>query len=186
MSLRGCFRLWGGICLGSRGEREQRDRGEKPSCPSAPPLFDLSYNKLMTLDKNLAGLPIDHLGIAVTNLDEASAPYTLIGLPQLGDDEMIASQLVRVRALQAGDSLIELLEPTNPESPIAKFIEKRGVGLHHVALRVTDLEAEVARLKAKDALFINEEPRPGRAGTRVVFLHPKWAKGVLVELVEHA
>lgn len=133
----------------------------------------------------LQGLPIDHLGIAVRSLEEASHPYKLMGLPQMGEDEHIASQHVKVRALQAGESLLELLEPTSPESPIARFLDKRGPGLHHVALRVGAVEAEVLRLKDLGAQFIDETPRPGRAGTKVVFLHPKWTKGVLVELVEH-
>jgi methylmalonyl-CoA/ethylmalonyl-CoA epimerase len=129
--------------------------------------------------------PIDHIGIAVENLEEASQPYTLIGLGLVGDDEIIVSQQVKVRVLQAGESLLELLEPTSPESPISVFLEKRGPGLHHVALRVENLEQEIERLNHEGAVFINAEPRPGRAGTRVVFLHPKWAKGVLIELVEH-
>ena len=138
------------------------------------------------LPNTLAAMAIDHLGIAVRNLDEAAEPYTLLGLPQVGADELIESQHVKVRALQAGESLLELLEPTSLESPIATFLEKRGPGLHHVALRVAHLEEEVARLKKAGARFISDEPRVGRAGTRVVFLHPKWAGGVLVELVEHA
>lgn len=129
--------------------------------------------------------PIDHIGVAVENLEEASEPYTLIGLPIIGNDEFIASQQVKVRALQVGESLLELLEPTSPESPIAVFMAKRGPGLHHIALRVENLEQEVERLQKEGAVFINFEPRPGRAGTRVVFLHPKWAKGVLIELVVH-
>lgn len=134
--------------------------------------------------KPFEGLAIDHLGIAVKNLELASAPYALLGLPQLGQDEFIASQQVKVRALQAKDSLIELLEPTHTESPIAKFLEKRGEGLHHVAFRVVNLEAEIERLK-DDLRFISTDIRAGRAGTRVVFLHPKTMNAVLVELVEH-
>ena len=140
----------------------------------------------MSLDKTLKAFPVDHIGIAVTSLAEASLAYTTIGLKQLGEDELVKSQHVNVRAFQAGDSLIELLEPTSPESPIAKFIEKRGAGLHHIALRVSNIESEVEHLEAKGAEFISTEPRAGRAGTRVVFLHPRWAKGVLIELVEHA
>lgn len=128
---------------------------------------------------------IDHLGIAVRNLDEATAPYGLLGLEPIGDDELIASQHVKVRALRVGESLLELLEPTSPESPLASFLEKRGPGLHHVALRVQNLEAEIQRLLKQDARFISTEPRAGRAGTKVVFLHPKWGQGVLIELVEH-
>jgi methylmalonyl-CoA/ethylmalonyl-CoA epimerase len=129
--------------------------------------------------------PIDHLGIAVENLEEASKPYTLIGLSILGEDEVIELQHVRVRAIQTGESLLELLEPTSAESPIAGFLQKRGPGLHHVALRVEHLEAEIIRLKQEGAVFISDIPRAGRAGTKVVFLHPKWSKGVLIELVEH-
>ena len=140
----------------------------------------------MSLDKTLKAFPVDHIGIAVTNLEEASIPYTTIGLKQLGEDELVKPQHVNIRAFQAGDSLIELLEPTSPESPIAKFIEKRGAGLHHIALRVSNIEGEVQRLESKGAEFISPEPGAGRAGTRVVFLHPKWARGVLIELVEHA
>ena len=135
--------------------------------------------------ETLQGLPIDHLGVAVTDLEEASRPYRLLGLPIEGEDEVIGAQGVKVRAFRAQGSLLELLEPTSPDSPIAKFITKRGPGLHHVALRVENLDVEIARLITEGAPFINEEPRVGRAHTRVVFLHPKWANGVLVELVEH-
>jgi methylmalonyl-CoA/ethylmalonyl-CoA epimerase len=140
---------------------------------------------LRIMQENFNGLKIDHLGIAVRNLDEATVPYQLLGIKQVGEDEVIASQHVKVRALQVGESLLELLEPTSPESPVASFIEKRGEGFHHVAFRVENLEAEIERLLKENAQFISTEPRAGRAGTRVVFLHPKWAKGVLVELVEH-
>jgi methylmalonyl-CoA/ethylmalonyl-CoA epimerase len=129
--------------------------------------------------------PVDHIGIATPDLDTASLPYTAIGLEALMPDEDVPGQGVRVRALRAGDSLIELLMPTRADSPIQTFLEKRGAGLHHVALRVDGLEAEIARLQSLGAVFINAEPRPGRAGSRVVFLHPKWCGGVLVELVEH-
>jgi methylmalonyl-CoA/ethylmalonyl-CoA epimerase len=129
--------------------------------------------------------PIDHLGIAVENLELASRAYTLIGLPIVGEDEIIESQHVKVRAIQTGQSLLELLEPTSSESPIAGFLQKRGPGLHHVAFGVENLEAEIARLKQEGAVFVSDVPRAGRTGTKVVFLHPKWAKGVLIELVEH-
>ena len=131
------------------------------------------------------GLPIDHLGIAVKNLDEASLPYQLLGLPAEGADEWVEPQGVKVRSFRVQGSVLELLEPTSPSSPIAQFIEKRGAGLHHVAFRVDDLNREVARLSEEGAHFIDPEPRPGRSNTRVVFLHPKWANGVLIELVEH-
>jgi methylmalonyl-CoA/ethylmalonyl-CoA epimerase len=129
--------------------------------------------------------PIDHIGIAVPDLESGSAPYRAIGLAPITPDEEVASQRVMVRAFQAGSSLIELLAPTSHDSPIATFLEKRGAGMHHVALRVDSLEPEIARLESSGAVFIDREPRPGRAGTRVVFLHPKWSGGVLIELVEH-
>jgi methylmalonyl-CoA/ethylmalonyl-CoA epimerase len=135
---------------------------------------------------NLEHLSIDHLGIATADLETGSAPYLALGLEQVGPDEEIASQKVVVRAFQTGSSLIELLAPTASESAIAVFLEKRGPGLHHVALRVQNLESEIARLQSAGANFLNPEPRAGRAGTRVVFLHPKWGAGTLIELVEHS
>jgi methylmalonyl-CoA/ethylmalonyl-CoA epimerase len=130
-------------------------------------------------------LGIDHLGIATSSLESGSAPYIALGLPQVGLDEEISSQNVIVRAFQSGPSLIELLAPTASDSPIASFLEKRGSGLHHVAFRVANLESEIARLQKLNAIFLNPEPRVGRAGSRVVFLHPKWGAGTLIELVEH-
>ena len=130
--------------------------------------------------------PIDHIGIATTDLEAASIPYRAIGLEPLLPDEEVTSQAVRVRVFKAGDSLIELLMPTDASSPIQGFLEKRGAGLHHLALRVAHLETEIARLQTLGAGFISPVPRAGRAGTRVVFLHPKWCGGVLIELVEHA
>jgi len=135
--------------------------------------------------EHLFGYAVDHLGIAVTDLEVASEPYRLLGLQPEGTDEVIASQHVKVRAFRVGESLLELLLPTHPDSPIATFLDRRGPGLHHLALRVARLEPEIARLQGLGARFIDTEPRAGRAGTRVVFLHPKWAGGVLLELVEH-
>ncbi len=131
------------------------------------------------------GLPLDHVGVAVHNLDEAAAPYCLLGLTPEGDDEEIASQGVRVRVLRCGESLLELLEPTTPESPIRTFLDKRGPGMHHLALRVNDLAHEIARLSAQGTRFVSATPCPGRHGTRVAFLHTSWTGGVLVELVEY-
>jgi methylmalonyl-CoA/ethylmalonyl-CoA epimerase len=135
---------------------------------------------------NLEHLSIDHLGIATAELEVGSAPYRALGLEQLGPDEEIASQKVVVRAFQTGSSLIELLAPTSPDSPIAVFLKKRGPGLHHVAFHVENLDAEISRLQATGANFLNPEPRAGRAGSRVVFLHPQWGAGTLIELVEHS
>lgn len=129
--------------------------------------------------------PLDHLGIAVADLDAGSVPYRILGLPQPHPDEEIPGQRVRVRTFRSGDTLLELLAPTAADGPIARFLERRGPGLHHMALRVDDLESEIERLRAAGADFIDPTPRPGRAGTRVVFLQPRWGGGVLIELVEH-
>jgi methylmalonyl-CoA/ethylmalonyl-CoA epimerase len=136
-------------------------------------------------DLSLKNLRIDHLGIATADLETGSAPYRALGLEQVGTDEEIASQKVVVRAFQTGSSLIELLAPTAPDSPISVFLERRGPGLHHLALRVENLAAEISRLQETGANFLNPEPRAGRAGSQVVFLHPKWGAGTLIELVEH-
>lgn len=128
---------------------------------------------------------LDHVAIATPDLDAGSAPYLALGLPPEGPDEEVDGQGVRVRAFVVGDTLIELLAPTRPDSPVATFLERRGPGLHHTAYRVADLEAEMARLRTLGARFLSETPAPGRAGTRVAFLHPKWGGGTLIELVEH-
>lgn len=90
-----------------------------------------------------------------------------------------------MRTFRSGDSLLELLAPTTAESPVARFLQRRGPGLHHLALRVERLDSEIERLRDLGARFIDPVPRPGRAGTRVVFLHPRWGGGVLIELIEH-
>lgn len=137
------------------------------------------------LPEPLAGHPLDHLGVAVGDIEAASRPYEQLGLTPTGPDEEVGSQGVRVRAFRAGPSLIELLAPTRNDSPIRTFLDKRGPGLHHVALRVEELESEIRRLRALEVPFLTPEPGPGRAGTRVIFIHPKWSGGVLIELVEH-
>lgn len=128
--------------------------------------------------------PVDHVGIAVADLDLASEPYLALGLTPLADEE-VAGQGVKVRAFRAGPSLVELLAATRSDSPIARFLARRGPGLHHVAFRSDDLDAEIEALLAHGATFVDPTPRPGRAGTRAVFLHPSWGEGVLIELVEH-
>ena len=126
---------------------------------------------------------IDHLGIAVRSLDTALAFYE----KQLGFTvelrETVPQEKVNVAMLPAGESRIELLEATEPDSVIAKFIEKRGEGLHHVAIRVPDLAATVARLKANGARLLNE-PRPGAGGHLYVFVHPSSTGSVLLELIQ--
>ncbi len=125
---------------------------------------------------------INHIGIAVQSLDVALPFYRdSLGMPFHGIEE-VAEQKVRVAMLGIGESKIELLEPTNPESPIAKFLEKNGSGIHHIAYEVDDIEAAIARMKAQGARMIDEQPRSGAHGTRIAFVHPKSSNGVLTEL----
>lgn len=135
------------------------------------------------LPSELRGLPLDHVAIAVTDLASAAQPYLLLGL-EADADEHLPEQGVRVRMLQAGSGKVELIAPTNQDSAVARFLEKRGPGLHHLALRVEDIEFQVERLKAAGARFTSEEPKGGHGGSRVIFLHPAWTGGVLLELVE--
>lgn len=130
-------------------------------------------------------LTLDHIAVATPDLDRASAPYLALGLLPDGPDEEVAGQGVRVRAFEVGGSLIELLSPTRPGSPLSTFLDRRGAGLHHLALRVAELGAEMTRLRALGAQFLSDEPQAGRQGTRVAFLHPRWGQGTLIELVEH-
>ena len=127
---------------------------------------------------------IDHIGIAVGDLAGALAFFRdALGL-DVEAPEDVASQRVRAHFLPLGDSSIELLEGTAPDSPISKFVAKRGPGMHHVALRVDDIAAALAELKARGVRLIDEAPRPGAHGSRVAFIHPASTQGVLVELVE--
>jgi methylmalonyl-CoA/ethylmalonyl-CoA epimerase len=137
------------------------------------------------LPSGLAGLPLDHVAIAVEDLDAASRSWTLLGAVPAGEDERVDAQGVLVRTLRLGATLLELLEPIDQASPVGRFLARRGAGLHHLALRVHDVEATLRGLLDEGAVAIDAAPRPGRAGTRVAFLHPRWTGGVLVELVEH-
>ena len=127
-------------------------------------------------------LRVDHIGIAVPDLDEALKFYSdLLGLKAEGT-EVVEAQKVKVAFLPTGDSEIELLESTDPEGPIAKFIEKKGAGIQHIALRVDDIEAALAELKEAGVKLIDQEPRYGAGGAKIAFLHPKATGGVLLEL----
>lgn len=127
---------------------------------------------------------IDHLGIAVDSIDEALAFYEgALGL-QLAGREKVLHERVHVAMLLAGESRIELLEATDPKSTIAKFLSKRGPGLHHIALRVDDLAASIEKLKASGAKLLNE-PRQGAGGHAYVFVHPESTGGILLELVQN-
>lgn len=131
-------------------------------------------------------MTIDHVGIAVGELTQALAFFRdVLGLPVASVEE-VGSQKVRAHFLPAGPTTLELLEATAPDSPIARFVEKRGPGLHHVALRVDDIDAALATLKARGVRLIDEVARPGAEGARVAFIHPSSAHGVLVEIKQPA
>ena len=130
-------------------------------------------------------MKIDHIGIATERLEEASALWKdALGL-ELDSTEEIASQGVRVAMLALGESHIELLEPLSDDSPVGKFLGKRGPGIHHIAVRVDDIRASLADLKARGLRLIDEAPRLGAGGCLVAFVHPSSANGVLLELVQH-
>src|SRR5579884_4229402 len=126
---------------------------------------------------------LDHLGIAVKSLAAAKNIYEKIGLA-LSPEEVIAGEKVRVVMVPVGDTHLELLEPTSDDSVIAKFIAKRGEGLHHVTIRVPDLVAAVQSLKRSGIRLVTDEIKTGAGGHRYVFVHPSSASGVLIELVE--
>jgi methylmalonyl-CoA/ethylmalonyl-CoA epimerase len=127
---------------------------------------------------------VDHIGIAVQSLEKTLPFYTdVLNLPLLGVEE-VDTQKVRVAFLQAGSTKLELLEPTSEDSPIAKFIEKRGEGIHHVALGVESIEGRIIEIKEKGIRMIDDQPRLGAGGASIAFMHPKSASGVLFELCE--
>src|SRR5918911_5223444 len=130
-------------------------------------------------------MKIEHIGIATPQLDEALAFWRdALGL-EVRHTETVEEQGVRVAMLPAGEPRVELLEPTHAGSPVAKFLEKRGAGVHHVAVRVADIRAALARLREKGARLVDEEPRAGAGGCLVAFVYPSSSGGVLLELVEH-
>ncbi len=129
-------------------------------------------------------MKIDHIGIAVTNLDRAAALYTMgLGL-EMVKTETVSSQGVRVGFIPLDESAIELLEPLKADSPVGRFLEKHGEGMHHLCIEVEDIVAELARLKQQGVRLINEEPAQGAGGKLVAFVHPKSANGVLLELTQ--
>ncbi|WML45214.1 methylmalonyl-CoA epimerase [Neobacillus sp. PS3-40] len=127
---------------------------------------------------------VDHIGVAVQSLEKALPFYTeVLKLPLLAIEE-VESEKVKVAFLQVGDTKIELLEPTSNESPIAKFIEKRGEGIHHIALGVESIQERMNEIKSKGLRMIQDEPKIGAGGSKVAFVHPKSTFGVLFELCE--
>ena len=129
-------------------------------------------------------LKIDHLGIAVNSIDEGKNFWSeVLGLAFEGT-ETVAEQKVTTAFFPVGESEVELLESTAPDGPIAKYMEKKGAGIQHIAFRVSDIESALAELKEKGIRLIDEKPRQGAGGAKIAFLHPKATGGVLVELCE--
>jgi methylmalonyl-CoA/ethylmalonyl-CoA epimerase len=127
---------------------------------------------------------IEHIGIAVKDLDASNKLFAkLFGVPHYKIEE-VASEGVNTSFFQSGPNKIELLEATKPESPIAKFIDKKGEGIHHIAFAVTDIVGEIARLKEEGFVVLNETPKKGADNKLVAFLHPKTTNGVLIELCQ--
>ena len=127
---------------------------------------------------------IEHIGIAVSNLQTAGDIYQKLLNTSVYKTEEVLSEGVKTAFLLNGPNKIELLEATNPDSPIAKFIAKKGEGIHHIAFDVSDIRAEMARLKSEGFVLLNDEPKPGADNKLVCFVHPKSANGVLIELCE--
>ncbi|MGD2096358.1 MAG: methylmalonyl-CoA epimerase [Desulfobacterales bacterium] len=129
-------------------------------------------------------LKIDHLGIAVNSIDAGKNFWTdVLGLPHEGS-ETVTEQKVTTAFFPVGESEVELLESTAPDGPIARYLEKKGEGIQHVAFRVENIEAALSELKEKGIRLIDEQPRTGAGGAKIAFLHPKSTNGVLVELCE--
>jgi len=128
---------------------------------------------------------IDHIGVAVASIDDALAIYRALGLEEKHREE-VPSQKVLTAFLPAGESRIELLQPTAEDSPVAKFLAKRGQGIHHICFGVRDIEASVAELQRRGFRLINSRPAPGADGRKIVFLHPDSGNGVLIELSQEA
>ncbi len=127
---------------------------------------------------------IDHIGIAVRSIEKTSELLSnILGL-KVADEEIIEEQKVKVAFLPLGDSELELLESTSPEGPIARFIEKKGEGVQHIAFRVDNIEKVLEKLKKEGVRLIDEKPRYGAGGAKIAFLHPKGTNGILVELCE--
>ncbi len=129
-------------------------------------------------------MKFDHVGIAVRSIDEKLAVYSKLGDFDIRRTE-VPGQRVKIALLHAGETSVELLEPSSAESSLAKFIQERGEGLHHIAFAVDDIEATMNQLKAKGFRFIYEKPADGKFGSKVNFIHPKSAGGVLVELTQN-
>lgn len=125
---------------------------------------------------------INHIGVAVANLDEVKSLYTeMIGLP-LAHEELLGE--LKIAFVPIGETNIELVQSTDPDGVMAKYVEKKGEGIHHIALEVEDIDAAVEELLAKGMKMIDQKPRPGAHGATIAFLHPKATHGVMIELVK--
>jgi len=142
----------------------------------------LDFRRL-ELVANIMGFALDHLGIAVKSLAAAKATYQKLGM-SVSPEELVEQEKVRVVMVPIGETRLELLEPTSDDSVIARFIAKRGEGLHHVSLRVPDLNAAVRKLKSENVRLVSEEIKTGAGGHHYIFVHPSSTGGVLLELVE--
>ncbi len=137
------------------------------------------------MSAELKGAKIDHLGIAVKSIVEARAFYEALGL-HVTHEETVEHERVKTAILPVGESRVELLEPTEEDSPVGRFLAKRGEGLHHVALEVEDIQAAMERLRSQGARLLSDEVRVGAGGHLYFFVHPASAGGVLVEIVQAA
>ncbi|MFB3885319.1 MAG: methylmalonyl-CoA epimerase [Thermodesulfobacteriota bacterium] len=127
---------------------------------------------------------INHIAIAVNNLDEAAKFYqNVLGL-NLSGVEVVAAQKTKVGFFKIAESNIELVQPSEPDSPLVKFLETKGQGIHHICFEVDDIEAEIKTLLEKGTTMVDQKPRPGAHDSKVAFIHPKSASGVLIELCE--
>lgn len=136
------------------------------------------------MSRSISPTQIDHIGIAVQSLDDAIPLYRdVLGLELLGY-ETVKSEQVRVAFMKIGETKIELLEPLSPESPIARHLEKRGEGIHHIALQVEEIQEELDRLADAGLRLLNKQPKSGAHGTQVAFIHPRSTRGVLYELCQ--
>lgn len=149
---------------------------------NSQPALKTTNNEQLTTDNEMK---VDHIGIAAHQLEEALAVWRdALGL-EVDSTEEVTEQGVRIAMLPIGETHIEILEPLSEDSPVGKFLKKRGAGIHHVAIRVNDIAASLAQLKSKGARLIDETPRVGAGGCLVAFVHPASANGVLLELVQH-
>ena len=132
---------------------------------------------------SVSAFRLDHIGIAVSSIDQAVGLYEALGLKDTRR-EIVESQEVRTAFLPIGDTRLELLEPVGSDSPVAKFLAKRGPGIHHICFAVPDLEGALADLRGRGFRLVHQSPVPGADGRRVAFLHPSAGQGVLIELSE--